>query len=84
MVSGARDGSKRQRSSGGDDKDEDKKESYHGPAGHDGDDAEDDPEAAEKKHKPDFGLSGALAEDTSRSAAGGGSRMYKGILHKFP
>jgi smad nuclear-interacting protein 1 len=78
--SDARDGSKRQRSSGDDDKDKDKKESYYGPTGHDD---EDDPEAAEKTHKPDFGLSGALAKDTSRSAAGGGSRMYKGILLKF-
>jgi smad nuclear-interacting protein 1 len=33
--------------------------------------------------KPNFGLSGALAKDISRSGTAGGSRMYKGVLLKF-
>lgn len=70
--------------------DNDNKDSYYGPErGEAGDDDEKemnvDAPAAEgpPSAKPNFGLSGALAKDVSRSGTAGGSRMYKGVLLKF-
>jgi smad nuclear-interacting protein 1 len=75
-------------------KPDDGKNSYYGPSGggeggaaarETETDATDTttPAAGPPAAKPNFGLSGALAKDVSRSGTAGGSRMYKGILLKF-
>jgi smad nuclear-interacting protein 1 len=80
-------------SSGGTDANDNKNDSYYGPSSGDGGGGEGEGVASahEKETdatgppaaKPNFGLSGALAKDISRSGTAGGSRMYKGVLLKF-
>jgi smad nuclear-interacting protein 1 len=80
----------KQRASGGTDA-HDKNDSYYGPSGggdggvavHEKETDATDATPAAPTDKPNFGLSGALAKDISRTGTAGGSRMYKGVLLKF-